>query len=120
MYRARPPSDRLTTLGLISRVLTVPLTSAAVNTWDQKRQGVTRRGEYLDSRAVFSPMYTHKPCWRIAPMIRQMPQSERVQWVTMDMCRPYRVTRAFPQATIVIDKFHVLRMANAPLGSGCT
>ena len=39
---------------------------------------------------------------------------DRVQYVAMDMWRPYRdATRAvLPQATIVIDKFHVVRMAN--------
>lgn len=39
---------------------------------------------------------------------------DRVQYVAMDMWRPYRdATRAvLPQATIIVDKFHVVRMAN--------
>ncbi|WP_207711464.1 ISL3 family transposase [Sulfobacillus harzensis] len=41
--------------------------------------------------------------------------AQRVQVVTMDMWHPYReaVRTVLPQATIVVDKFHVVRMANA-------
>lgn len=37
-----------------------------------------------------------------------------VEVVTMDMWRPYKdsVNNVFPNATVVIDKFHVLRLAN--------
>ena len=44
----------------------------------------------------------------------QLPHPERVEVVVMDMWRPYRdvVRRFLPTARIVIDKFHVLRMAN--------
>lgn len=44
----------------------------------------------------------------------QIPNPERVEVVVMDMWKPYRdVVRQFlPAARIVIDKFHVLRMAN--------
>jgi transposase len=39
---------------------------------------------------------------------------ERIQYVAMDMWAPYRdaVALMLPQATIVIDKFHVVKMAN--------
>lgn len=42
---------------------------------------------------------------------------EKVQYVAMDMWNPYReaVEALMPQATIVIDKFHVVRMANEAL-----
>jgi transposase len=38
-----------------------------------------------------------------------------VELVAMDMWRPYKeaVNAVLPQATVVIDKFHVLRLANA-------
>lgn len=41
----------------------------------------------------------------------------RIKCVTMDMWQPYRdtVKGCLPQAFIVVDKFHVLRMANAGL-----
>jgi transposase len=44
---------------------------------------------------------------------------ERVQYVAMDMWSPYReaVATVLPQATVVIDKFHVVRMANVALES---
>lgn len=42
---------------------------------------------------------------------------DRVHYVAMDMWKPYReaVEAMMPQATIVIDKFHVVRMANEAL-----
>ncbi len=42
---------------------------------------------------------------------------DRVHYVAMDMWNPYReaVEALMPQATIVIDKFHVVRMANEAL-----
>lgn len=42
---------------------------------------------------------------------------ENIKYVAMDMWRPYRdaVETTLPQATIVIDKFHVVRMANDAL-----
>lgn len=43
--------------------------------------------------------------------------STTLQGVTMDMCSRYRtaVRKAFPSVPIVVDKFHVLRMANDAL-----
>jgi transposase len=44
---------------------------------------------------------------------------ETVQYVTMDMWKPYREAcqQVIPQAEIIIDKFHVVRMANNALES---
>jgi transposase len=46
--------------------------------------------------------------------LAQLPKRETVEIVSMDMWHPYReATRAaLPQARIIIDKFHVVRMAN--------
>jgi transposase len=46
--------------------------------------------------------------------LKGMPDAERVKLVTMDMWRPYydSVREAFPDAAVVIDKFHVVRMAS--------
>lgn len=43
-----------------------------------------------------------------------LPNRENIQVVTMDMHRPYReaVNAALPNAQCVVDKFHVVRMAN--------
>ena len=45
----------------------------------------------------------------------RLPDRSRIQLVAMDMWRPYKdaVGAVLPRATIVIDKFHVLKMANA-------
>nr|WP_190322132.1 ISL3 family transposase [Candidatus Enterovibrio escacola] len=42
---------------------------------------------------------------------------ERIEFVAMDMWRPYKdtVETMIPNATIVIDKFHVVKMANESL-----
>ncbi len=44
----------------------------------------------------------------------KMPNRNQVQYVAMDMWAPYRdaVSVVLPEATIVIDKLHVVRMAN--------
>jgi transposase len=48
-----------------------------------------------------------------------MPERYKVELVTMDMWNPYRdaVRAVWPNMTIVVDKFHITRMANAALES---
>jgi transposase len=50
----------------------------------------------------------------VAKYISRMAHHDKVQFVAMDMWAPYRdaVTAVMPQAKIVIDKFHVIKMAN--------
>lgn len=50
----------------------------------------------------------------VAKYLTRMEHKDRVQCVAMDMWTPYRdaVQAVLPAATIVIDKFHVVRMAN--------
>ena len=49
--------------------------------------------------------------------LSQLNGRENVRYVAMDMWNPYKeaVQAVLPQSTIVIDKFHVLRMANEGL-----
>ena len=49
--------------------------------------------------------------------LKGMPDADRVKLVTMDMWRPYydSVREAFPGAAVVIDKFHVVRMASVAM-----
>jgi transposase len=53
----------------------------------------------------------------IIKYLYQLNGKQHIQYVTMDMWRPYRdaVEVALPQAKIVIDKFHVVKMANEAL-----
>lgn len=53
----------------------------------------------------------------VARYLARLPEKDRVQHVAMDMWMPYRdaVKAVMPWATIVIDKFHVVRMANDAL-----
>lgn len=50
----------------------------------------------------------------VAKYLLKMPNRDKVQYVAIDMWTPYRdaVSAVLPEATIVIDKFHVVRMAN--------
>ncbi|WP_017429932.1 ISL3 family transposase [Vreelandella jeotgali] len=51
------------------------------------------------------------------PFFRKLPDSENVEWVCTDMWRPFK--RSFgpylPNAKLVIDKFHVVKMASEAL-----
>jgi transposase len=49
--------------------------------------------------------------------LKAMPGKERIEVVTMDMWNPYydAVQEAMPDAAIIIDKFHVVRMASAAM-----
>ncbi len=49
--------------------------------------------------------------------LKAMPDKERVEVVTMDMWNPYydAVREAMPDAAIIIDRFHVVRMASAAI-----
>ena len=49
--------------------------------------------------------------------LASLPDRKRIQCVTMDMWRPYKeaVQQVLPEASIIVDKFHVLKMANAAL-----
>lgn len=49
----------------------------------------------------------------------QMPNKSRIKVVTMDMCRPYfdAIKSAFPKAEVVVDTFHIQRMANKAMNS---
>ncbi len=49
--------------------------------------------------------------------LSRLPNRGRIQYVTMDMWRPYKdaVKAVLPKATIIVDKFHVVRMANQAL-----
>jgi transposase len=53
----------------------------------------------------------------VAAFLAGLPAKERVQLVAMDMWRPYKdaVNTVLPRATIVVDKFHVLRLASAAM-----
>ena len=53
--------------------------------------------------------------------LMNMTDRHNVEIVSMDMWKPYRraVQAALPQARIVVDKFHVVRMANEALEKDC-
>jgi transposase len=50
----------------------------------------------------------------VSARLRQFANRERIEVVTMDMWRPYydAVREVLPGATVIIDKFHVVRLVN--------
>jgi len=50
----------------------------------------------------------------VVKWLRQVPHPEQIEAVCMDMWQPYKlaVREVLPHATIVIDRFHVVKMAN--------
>ncbi len=53
----------------------------------------------------------------IAKYLTGLKGKDKVQYVAMDMWKPYKtaVNAVLPQATVVIDKFHIVKMANEAL-----
>lgn len=54
---------------------------------------------------------------KIVGYLSRLPNRGRIQYVAMNMWQPYKdaVKAVLPKATIIIDKFHVVRMANQAL-----
>ena len=55
----------------------------------------------------------------VARYLSDLPHKRRIRCVAIDMWRPYQeaVRESLPGVSIVVDKFHVLKMANAALDS---
>ena len=53
----------------------------------------------------------------LKPFFKSLPDRERVEWVCTDMWRPFKRSFAqyLPNARLVIDKFHVVKMASEAL-----
>lgn len=53
----------------------------------------------------------------LKPFFQKLPDKERVEWVCSDMWRPFKrsFSEYIPNAKLVIDKFHVVKMASEAL-----
>ncbi|NMP24270.1 ISL3 family transposase [Sulfobacillus harzensis] len=53
----------------------------------------------------------------LKPFFKNLPDRERVEWVSTDMWRPFKrsFSQYLPNARLVIDKFHVVKMASEAL-----
>src|SRR5690554_7326598 len=62
------------------------------------------------------PYCPYRACWQRL-ILMKLKDRQKVEIVSMDMWNPYRaaVKAVLPQARIVVDKFHVVRMANDAL-----
>jgi len=70
----------------------------------------------LERRTVFDMLPTRSKA-DLLPYFTRLPDKDKIEWVAMDMYAVYRqvVHATLPQARIVVDKFHIQRMANEVL-----
>jgi transposase len=67
----------------------------------------------IEQRTVVE-MLANRNKHTVIKRLKSLPDLNKVQYVARDMWNPYRdaVKTVIPDARIVIDKFHVVRMAN--------
>lgn len=70
----------------------------------------------LATRTVFDMLEDRKQEF-LKKYFKQLPDKDKVEWVCSDMWRPFKKSfrEGLPNATLVIDKFHVVRMASDAL-----
>ena len=70
----------------------------------------------LATNSVFD-MLEQRTKAHMKPFFRDLPDRDRVEWVCTDMWRPFKESYGpyLPNARLVIDKFHVVRMASDAL-----
>jgi transposase len=70
----------------------------------------------LATNNVFD-MLEHRTQEHLKPFFEALPDKEKVEWVCTDMWRPFKRSFAqfLPNAKLVIDKFHVVKMASEAL-----
>lgn len=70
----------------------------------------------VEQRTIFW-MLKQRDRTHLVPFFKKMKDKDRVQVVTIDMYRPYLniLAEYLPNATVVIDKFHILRYATMAL-----
>ena len=82
---------------------------------DELMLGDEVRAIFVDGKTSW-PIELLSTRWQgpVAHFLYNLPGRERVRIVTIDMWKPYKVAcqAALPNATIIVDKWHVMRMAN--------
>ncbi len=70
----------------------------------------------LATNNVFD-MLEHRTQDHLMPFFKDLPDRDKVEWVCTDMWRPFKRSFAqhLPNAKLVIDKFHVVKMASEAL-----
>jgi transposase len=74
----------------------------------------------LEMRTLFE-VYEKRTLSRIREFFKKLKNKEKVEWVAADMWEPYKIiiNEQLPDARLVIDKFHVVRMASDALEKIC-
>lgn len=70
----------------------------------------------LATNSVFE-MLEHRTQDHLKPFFKALPDKNKVEWVCTDMWRPFKrsFSEHLPNARLVIDKFHVVKMASEAL-----
>lgn len=70
----------------------------------------------LATNNVFD-MLEHRTQDHLKPFFKDLPDRDKVEWVCTDMWRPFKrsFSQYLPNAKLVIDKFHVVKMASEAL-----
>lgn len=70
----------------------------------------------LATNNVFD-MLEHRTQEHLKPFFKDLPDADKVEWVCTDMWRPFKRSFAqyLPNAKLVIDKFHVVKIASEAL-----
>lgn len=70
----------------------------------------------VEKKTLYDLRETRKKSFLI-DYFNRLPDKDKVRWVAMDMWNVYRqvVEKCLPEARIVVDKFHIQRMANEAL-----
>ena len=70
----------------------------------------------LATNNVFD-MLEHRTQEHLNPFFKDLPDADKVEWVCTDMWRPFKRSFAqyLPNAKLVIDKFHVVKIASEAL-----
>lgn len=70
----------------------------------------------LATNNVFD-MLEYRTREHLKPFFKGLPNGDKVEWVCMDMWRPFKrsFSQYLPNAKLVIDKFHVVKMASEAL-----
>ncbi len=96
------------------------------HTWKKRRSknGVTEFASLITDfdRSRIAEVVNGKTVKNLMDGLAHVPGRERVQQAVIDMCDPFKkfITDFFPNAIIVADKFHVLRLLNPAINKART
>lgn len=96
------------------------------HTWKKRRSknGITEYASLIIDydRGRIGEVVNGKTVNDLKTQLAHIPGRERVEWAVLDLCDPFKkfVREFFPNAKIIADKFHVLRLLNPAINRART